>query len=163
MVFADRMTSTDPVTVRLALTSTFEMIDFVQLVGDHVSRSAGLDDDAIHWLGVALRECVSNAIKHGNKSDKSKQVFVDFETVPRGAATDLRICVRDQGQGFDPDALADPLAPENLLKASGRGIFLIKNFMDDVRLRRVPEGGMEVVMTKRLEPCPPSEPSAPAQ
>ena len=163
MVFADSMTSTAPVAIRLAFTSSFEMIDFVHLVGTHITRGAGLDDDTVHWVGVALRECVSNAIKHGNKSDTNKQVFVDFETAQRAAATELRICVRDQGQGFDPDALADPLAPENLLKASGRGIFLIKNFMDDVRLRRVPEGGMEVVMTKRLEPARPSEPSASVQ
>jgi serine/threonine-protein kinase RsbW len=58
--------------------------------------------------------------------------------------------VRDQGEGFDPDTLADPLAPENLLKASGRGIFLIRSFMDDVQLRSAPEGGMEVRMIKRL-------------
>ena len=62
------------------------------------------------------------------------------------------IRVRDQGEGFDPEAIADPLAPENLLKASGRGIFLIRSFMDDVQLQRAPEGGMEIRMTKRLQP-----------
>ena len=61
--------------------------------------------------------------------------------------------MRDQGPGFDPDHLADPLAPENLLKASGRGIFLIRNFMDDVILQRAPEGGMEIRMTKRVQPA----------
>ena len=59
--------------------------------------------------------------------------------------------MRDQGEGFDPDELADPLAPENLLKSSGRGIFLIRNFMDDVRLQRAPEGGMEIRMVKRIQ------------
>jgi serine/threonine-protein kinase RsbW len=59
------------------------------------------------------------------------------------------IRVRDQGKGFDPDAVADPLAPENLLKGSGRGIFLIRNFMDEVDLQRAPQGGMEVRMVKR--------------
>ncbi len=66
---------------------------------------------------------------------------------------ELTISVRDQGEGFDPEEVADPLAPENLLKASGRGIFLIRNFMDDVRLRRAPEGGMEIRMTKRVAPA----------
>jgi serine/threonine-protein kinase RsbW len=60
--------------------------------------------------------------------------------------------VRDQGEGFDPEAVADPLEPNNLLKASGRGIFLIRNFMDEVLLRRAPEGGMEVRMVKLLNP-----------
>jgi serine/threonine-protein kinase RsbW len=63
------------------------------------------------------------------------------------------IVVRDQGEGFDPEALADPLAPENLLKSSGRGIFFMRSFMDDVRLSRVPGGGMEVRMTKRITPA----------
>jgi serine/threonine-protein kinase RsbW len=58
--------------------------------------------------------------------------------------------VRDQGAGFEPEEVADPLAPENLLKSSGRGIFLIRNFMDDVRLQRAPEGGMEIRMVKRV-------------
>jgi serine/threonine-protein kinase RsbW len=71
---------------------------------------------------------------------------VEFSTVD-GVLT---VRVRDQGEGFDPDTLADPLAPENLLKASGRGIFLIRSFMDDVQLRNAPEGGMEVRMIKRL-------------
>jgi serine/threonine-protein kinase RsbW len=62
----------------------------------------------------------------------------------------LVIAVRDEGQGFDPESVADPLAPENMLKSSGRGIFLMRNFMDDVSLRRMPEGGMEVRMVKKL-------------
>ncbi|MCX6553182.1 MAG: ATP-binding protein, partial [Acidobacteria bacterium] len=65
---------------------------------------------------------------------------------------ELTISVRDQGEGFDPDALPDPLAPENLLKSSGRGIFFMRSFMDDVRLSRVPDGGMEVCLVKRVSP-----------
>src|SRR5688572_15217595 len=130
--------------VRLEFNSAFEMVDFVQVVSDHVGRTAGLDDDSLHWMGVAIRECVVNAIKHGNRSDASKHVFVEFETASRASGPELMICVRDQGEGFDPDLVADPLAPENLLKSSGRGIFLIRSFMDDVQLRRAPEGGMEI-------------------
>ena len=126
--------------VRIEFTSAFEMLDFVQVVNDHVGRSIGLDEDSVHWVGVAVRECVINAIKHGNLSDTAKHVFVEFKTAVRDEVAEVAIRVRDQGQGFDP---------ENLLKASGRGIFLIRNFMDDVRLQRAAEGGMEVRMVKR--------------
>jgi len=136
--------------VRLEFTSAFEMLDFVQVVTEHMGRSVGLDDDARHWVSVAIRESVINAIKHGNRNDSSKHVFVDLETPQDQSALTIR--VRDEGQGFDPQEVADPLAPENILKASGRGIFLIRNFMDHVQLRRSPEGGMEISMTKRAQP-----------
>jgi serine/threonine-protein kinase RsbW len=135
--------------VRLEFTSAFEMLDFVQIVSDHISRGIGLDDDATHWVSVAIRESVINAIKHGNRNDESKHVFVEFETATADVP-ELTIRVRDQGEGFDPETVADPLAPENLLKSSGRGIFLIRNFMDDVRLGRAAEGGMEIRMVKRV-------------
>ena len=142
--------------VRLEFTSTFEMLDFVQVVSDHVGQSVGLDDDTQHYVSVAIRECVINAIKHGNAGDPGKHVFVEFSTAKaaqknlENGGTFLTIRVRDQGPGFDPDTVADPLAPENLLKASGRGIFLIRSFMDDVQLERAPEGGMEIRMVKRV-------------
>jgi serine/threonine-protein kinase RsbW len=145
--------------VRLEFTSAFEMLDFVQIVSDHISHGIGLDDDAAHWVSVAIRESVINAIKHGNRNDESKHVFVEFETVTT-ASPELTIRVRDQGEGFDPETLADPLAPENLLKSSGRGIFLIRNFMDDVQLQRAPGGGMEIRMVKRVQAA--SNGSAPA-
>jgi serine/threonine-protein kinase RsbW len=130
------------------------MLDFVQVVSDHVSHSAGMDDDAAHWISVAIRESVINAIKHGNRNDASKRVFVEFETetseTEASEIAELSIRVRDEGEGFDPETLADPLAPENLLKSSGRGIFLIRNFMDAVTLQRAPEGGMEIRMVKRV-------------
>ena len=139
--------------LRLEFTSAFEMLDLVQVISDHVGRDVGLDDDSVHWVGVAIRESVINAIKHGNQNDAAKRVFVDFETAAGSGPAELNIRVRDQGPGFDPDHLADPLAPENLLKASGRGIFLIRSFMDDVILQRAPEGGMEIRMTKRVQPA----------
>jgi len=140
--------------IKLEFTSAFEMLDFVQVVNDHVGREVGFDEDAVHWVGVAVRECVINAIKHGNKHDASKRVFVEFETVFSDGVNELGIRIRDQGQGFDPESLANPLDPENLLKASGRGIFLIRNFMDEVQLQRAPQGGMEVRMTKRVQSSP---------
>jgi serine/threonine-protein kinase RsbW len=128
-------------TVRLDFHSTFEMLDFVQVVSDQIARMVGLDDDARHWVGVAVRESVINAIKHGNGHDERKRVHVEFtplESSEPGPGVSIR--VRDEGPGFDPDSLPDPLAPENLLKASGRGIFLIRSFMDEMVLQRAPEG-----------------------
>ncbi len=136
--------------IRLEFSSAFEMLDLVQIVSDSFGRLAGLDDEALHWIGVAIRESVINAIKHGNHSDPDKSVFVEFACVPPVDPTELIVQVRDQGEGFDPSGLVDPLAPENLLKSSGRGIFFMRSFMDDVSLRRLPEGGMEVRMVKRL-------------
>jgi serine/threonine-protein kinase RsbW len=136
-------------TVRLDFHSSFEMLDFVQVAADHVGRLAGLDDEALHWVGVAVRESVINAIKHGNANDARKRVHVELTPLDEQSPSGLAIRVRDEGPGFDPATLADPLAPENLLKASGRGIFLIRSFMDEAVVQRAPEGGMEVVMVKR--------------
>ena len=99
---------------------------------------------------MAVRETVINAITHGNKSDPAKLVFIDFDVVANGTSRDLVVLVRDQGAGFDSSQLGDPLAPENILNTSGRGIFLVRQFMDDVSIRRAREGGMEVRLLKHL-------------
>jgi serine/threonine-protein kinase RsbW len=135
--------------VRLQFCSAFDMLDFVQVVSDHLCRRIGFDDDSMHWVGVAVRESVINAIKHGNQHDQDKMVHVEFESSTE-PESEIVIKVRDEGEGFDPQEIADPLAPENMLKSSGRGIFLMRSFMDDVTLRRRPEGGMEVRMVKKL-------------
>ena len=137
-------------TIRLEFASAFELLDFVQVVSDHVTHGVGLDENGSHWVGIAIREAVVNAIKHGNRNDRTKHVFVEFET-GSAAEPELSIRVRDQGEGFDPETAANPLAPENMLKANGRGIFLIRNLMDDVRLQAAPEGGMEIRMIKRVQ------------
>lgn len=137
-------------TVRLRFSSTFEMLDLVQVVGDHVGRLLRFEEDALVWMEVALRESVINAIKHGNRHDPAKRVRVEFSMTPADAPEQLLISVRDEGEGFDPELLPDPLAPENILKSSGRGIFFMRSFMDDVRIVRHPEGGMEVRMQKNL-------------
>lgn len=136
--------------IRLRFSSTFEMLDLVQVVADHVGRLLKFEDDAMVWMEVAIRESVINAIKHGNRHDPAKQVQVAFVMSPRESPEELLITVRDEGEGFDPEELPDPLAPENLLKSSGRGIFFMRSFMDDIQLARLPEGGMEVRMVKRL-------------
>ena len=137
-------------TVRLQIHSNFDMLDFVQVVSDHIGQLAGLDEDSVHWIGVAVRESVINAIKHGNREHPDKLVIVEFTFAPLDDPRELVVRVRDQGEGFDPEEVADPLAPENMLKSSGRGIFLMRSFMDDVQLQRAPEGGMEVRMVKKL-------------
>jgi len=139
--------------VRLEIHSSFEMLDFVQVVSDRIGQMAGLDEDGIHWVGVAVRESVINAIKHGNRENYDKVVRVEFVFTPRTSPTELIIHVCDEGEGFEPGAVANPLAPENLLKSSGRGIFFMRSFMDDLSLRRRPEGGMEVRMVKKLAPA----------
>ena len=142
-------------TVRLDFHSTFELLDFVHVVSDHIARMAGLDEEARHWVNVAVRESVINAIKHGNAGDERKRVHVEFTPIQTADLPEgIVIRVRDEGPGFDPSTLPDPLAPENLLKASGRGIFLIRSFMDEMVLQRAPEGGMEVVMVKRVSQTP---------
>lgn len=137
-------------TVRLEFGSAFDMLDFVQVVSDYIGRMAGLDEDALHWVGVAVRESVVNAIKHGNQNDESKRVVVEFTPVPSHAPEELVIRVEDEGEGFDPEELADPLSPENVLKSSGRGIFLIRSFMDDVHLERGKTRGMQIRMVKKV-------------
>jgi serine/threonine-protein kinase RsbW len=134
--------------VRLDVPSALDMIDVVQVVGDAFARGAGLDDDAVHWVGLALRESVVNAMRHGNGNDSRKRVHVELATLDELLPA-VWIRVRDEVPGFDPSTLPDPLAPENLLKSSGRGIFLIRNFMDELIMRRAAEGGMEMVMVKR--------------
>ena len=137
-------------TVKLQVHSNFDTLDFVQMVSDRMAHLGGLDEDAVHWIGVAVRESVINAIKHGNREDPQKLVTVEFTFAPVSEPSELVVRILDQGAGFDPQEIADPLAPENLLKSSGRGIFFMRSFMDDVTLRRGDEGGMEVRMVKKL-------------
>jgi serine/threonine-protein kinase RsbW len=137
-------------TVRLQIHSTFDMVDFVQVICDRIGQLAGLDEDAVHWIGVAVRESVINAIKHGNREEYGKLVTVEFTFRPVEGPAELLVRVLDEGEGFDPESIADPLAPENILKSSGRGIFFMRSFMDDVTLLRRSEGGMEVRMMKKL-------------
>jgi len=142
---------TDRHLIRLELPSSFEMLDLVETLSDRLSSLAGLDEDATHWVSVAVRESVINAVKHGNKEDKAKQVTVEFSLAPRVKPEEFTIEVLDQGVGFDYEDVGDPLAPENLMKSSGRGIFFMRNFMDDVAIARRPEGGMSVRMMKKLQ------------
>jgi serine/threonine-protein kinase RsbW len=138
--------------VRLDFPSSLDVLDLVQSISDQMGRAGGLDDEGLHWLNVAVRECVINAINHGNGKDPDKRVHLEFTPFEDEVGPGVSVRVRDEGPGFDPGTLPDCCAPENLLKGSGRGIFLIRSFMDQMHLRRAPEGGMEVVMVKRAQP-----------
>jgi serine/threonine-protein kinase RsbW len=138
--------------VHLEIHSTIEALDLVQAISEHIARRLGFDEESLHWTAMAVRESVVNAITHGNKGDPAKIVFIDYCATPETRPAEFIVTVRDQGPGFDPDTLKDPLAYENMLSASGRGVFLIRQFMDDVSIRRMPEGGTEVRMTKRIRP-----------
>ena len=137
--------------VRLQIPSLFDMLDLVQVLSARMGQMAALDEDSIHWIGVAVRESVINAIKHGNREHPHKLVTIEFSFTPSESPTELVVSVTDEGEGFDPGTVANPLDPQNILKSSGRGIFFMRSFMDDVRLRRAPDGGMEVRMMKKLE------------
>ena len=144
------MTTRDRI-VRLEFCSCLDMLEPVHVVTDQVGRLVGLDEDALHWVNVAVRESVINAVLHGNQNDRRKRVFIDFFSSATNGLAELTILVRDEGQGFDPSALPDPLNPENILKPHGRGVFLMRNSMDEVVLRKIPEGGMEVCLIKRAQ------------
>jgi serine/threonine-protein kinase RsbW len=137
-------------TIRLKFPSRFDMLDLVQVLSDHVSQVWSLAEDSMHWVGVAVRESVINAIKHGSEEDETKRVLVEFQLHPIATPTQLTVRVVDQGTGFDSRAVADPPASENLPKSSGRGVFFMRSFMDDLRLVLLPGGGTEVRMVKKL-------------
>ncbi len=132
--------------VRISIGSRYEHIDLIQVVVDDALARLGLDDDSRHWVGIAIREAVANAIKHGNRQDPDKQVDVEL-----AVAEDIAVIrVVDRGEGFDPGTVDDPLAPENLLRPNGRGIFYMKSFMDDIEYSAHPEGGTVVTLRKRI-------------
>lgn len=132
--------------IEITISSRFENIELVQVIAEHLCENAGVDEDGSHWIGMAVREAVANAIKHGNKLDVKKKVHATFDLT----GSELRITVSDEGEGFDPAKVSDPLNPQNLMKTSGRGIFYMKTFMDDVRYNFDSSGGTSLVMTKNL-------------
>ena len=126
--------------------SRFENIELVQVVLRDSLERLGVDEDTRHWVDVAVREAVANAIKHGNAQDPGKQVHVDLFR----EGDEVVIRVEDEGIGFDPAQARDPLAPENLLKPNGRGIFYMKSFMDDIQYGPRPGGGTIVTLRKKV-------------
>ena len=133
-------------TTRLVLPSHIEAVaDAAAAVTDFI-RNCGVSEELSFGIEMAVRESVTNAMVHGNQEDESKSVEVIFNCHD----DELEIEVRDQGEGFDPASVPDPTNAENLLKTSGRGIFLMRTFMDEIEWRNRPEGGTAVRMTKRF-------------
>ncbi len=127
--------------------SNIQFLDLVQEISQSITRMAGFDDEASHWICLSIRESVTNAIQHGNQEDESKRVGVRFR-IDRHR---LLISISDQGPGFDESSLPDPLDTGNLLKPSGRGVFFVHTFMDKVTYRNLRQGGFEVTMEKWIK------------
>lgn len=134
-------------TPRLSYTldSTLETVDSAEQTASRFATEAGFDEEAVMQIGMAVREAAINAVLHGNAYDPGKKVKLDFERTGH----DLVITIRDQGPGLDVSKIPDPLAPENLMKTSGRGIFLIRSFMDEVQIHPS-QAGTEVKLIKHV-------------
>ena len=133
-------------TTRLVFPSHIEAVADAAAAATDFARECGLSEEAVFGMDMAVREAITNAVVHGNKEDESKEVEVSFNCSRHA----IEIEVKDQGAGFDPAVVPDPTAPENLLKTSGRGNFLIRNFMDEVQWSSRQEGGTTVRMIKRF-------------
>ena len=113
------------------LDSTLETVDSAEEKATRIATDLGFGEDEVLQISMAVREGAVNAVLHGNAYAADKKVILDFEQTPQ----DLVITIRDQGKGMDLSKIPNPLAPENLLKTSGRGIFLMRSFMDVVEIR----------------------------
>lgn len=127
------------------LESTLETVESAEQAASRIAASAGFEEEQVMQIAMAVREAAVNAVLHGNAYDPAKKVMLDFERT----GNDLVITIRDQGRGLDPDKVPNPLAPENLLKTSGRGIFLIRSFMDEVEIHPS-QTGTEIRLVKHV-------------
>ena len=133
-------------TVERLLDSTLESVDHAEEICMGLAQQAGFDEDDLTKIGMAVRESMVNAVVHGNRYNANKKVRF---SVSRNAQT-FTVRIADEGDGFDFESLPDPLAAENLFRSSGRGIFLIRSFMDEFQIRRLQRGGTEVTLVKHM-------------
>ena len=140
------MTDMTAMRVSHSLESTLESVNRAEEVAAEFATKLGFDEETVSRISMAVREAAVNAVLHGNHYDPAKKMTIGFENTGKA----LVIKVADEGKGLDPAKIPDPLAPENLLKQSGRGIFLIRAFMDDVRIRDL-EPGTEITMIKNVQ------------
>lgn len=133
-------------TVDLLLDSTLDSVDVAEEAVNKEAHEMGFDEDDLHKIGMSVRECMVNAVVHGNCYNARKKVHVMIQRSPER----LAIVIQDEGEGFDLAELPDPLASENLLRHSGRGLLLIQAFMDEFEIRPRQPKGMEVKMVKNL-------------
>ncbi len=125
------------------LASELKSVETIEETAEMYARQAGFDEDTACQIAMVTREAAVNAVLHGNKQDPDKRVTAGFEVTDE----DLKIQISDEGPGLDPATLPDPLAPENILKPSGRGVFLMRAIMDEVEFRRLAPG-TEITMVK---------------
>lgn len=128
----------------MTLDSVLASVETVEQTAERFALQAGFDEDTASQIAMVSREAAVNAVVHGNKYDPQKHVTASFELTE----TNLTIEIADQGPGLDPDQCPDPLAPENLLRTSGRGIFLMRALMDEVHFRQL-SPGTQITMIKR--------------
>lgn len=128
----------------LNLPSLIESVEKAAMEAAEFAKNSGFGDESLFAIDMAVREAVANAVKHGNKLDKTKQVEIAFYNLSKG----LEITVRDFGPGFAVEEVPDPTNPENLLKANGRGILFMRTFMEEVEWANHEKGGMIVKMCK---------------
>jgi serine/threonine-protein kinase RsbW len=128
----------------MSIPSRPDQVQVAEGEAERLAEKLGFSDDERDSLAIAVTEIVANAIFHGNKSDPSKKVHLKFIL----SDDTLTICVRDEGGGFKVEQVADPLEPQNLLKESGRGIFIVKTLMDDIRFHFTMQG-TEVILIKK--------------
>lgn len=131
--------------VSYTLASTLDSVNRAESLAAETAARAGFSEDEQSNIAMAVREAAVNAVLHGNAYDPEKKVFIVYERT--GDA--LVITITDQGKGLDPERLPDPLSPENLMKGSGRGIFLIRAFMDEVKFRNA-QPGTEITLIKHI-------------
>jgi serine/threonine-protein kinase RsbW len=131
--------------VSYTMDSTLETVDSAEQAANRIAVEAGFDEEEVMRISMAVREAAVNAVLHGNAYDPGKKVKFDFVRTSQ----DLVITIRDQGKGLDLSKVPDPLAPENLMKTSGRGIFLIRSFMDEVEIHPS-QTGTEIKLIKHV-------------
>jgi len=133
-------------TVDQVLDSTLESVDVAEEAVLKEAQEIGFDEDDLHKIGMSVRECMVNAVVHGNRYNARKKVHVMIQRSPER----LAVVIQDEGDGFDMATLPDPLANENLLRHSGRGLLLMQAFMDEFEIRPREPRGTEVKMVKLL-------------
>ncbi len=142
--------------IEVILETLLDNVGLAEEICLRIAGAVGFDDDDCHKIGMSVREGVINAVQYGNAEQREKKIYLTFELAPEK----LVIRVLDQGPGFEPADVPDPLAEENLLKTSGRGIFLMRAFMDEFAVRRGRQGGAELVMAKRYPASRVADPRA---
>jgi serine/threonine-protein kinase RsbW len=134
-------------TRELKLPSRIESIDEAVNEALNFASEIGFPEEAFYPIDMAVREAVTNAVKHGNSLDETINVEIAFSRCSEDG--DFCVAIRDYGTGFDVEEIPDPTNPENLLKATGRGILFIRTFMDEVEWDRHPQGGTIIKMRKK--------------